>query len=325
MNKFFGLILLILSGSYSIEVKVGNTAYYGVAGYDFSFEAEDIPLEEDAILVGRSRLDYPLSFLNLNLGLSNSFENADKGFWELILTKNLMNPTGLMIDDDWMGSRVSEGSNTASVYLPFSHTESKVDFSYQKLVYRTYFKNPKLFYNNENWLGIQFTAEYLEADVKGIESGWQGFGGEKQYFSKLFTDTSVIKYESYNLELSLLSQIDLWQGDNNDLNLRVEFSPLSYLRDKDDHILRGKTSVTSGLGGSLGGEILWNYYLTKSLKSNISLGYFYRMTWGEMRQEFYADDPGTSDSNEKGLVIEGIENTVYLKAWRILFNLVYEF
>jgi hypothetical protein len=325
VNKFFGLILTLILTSYSLEIKVGNSTYYGVVGYDFSFEAEEIPLEEDAILVGRSRLDYPLSFLNLNLGLSNSFDNADKGFWEFILTKNLVNPAELMIDDDWVGSRLSEGTNTANVYLPFSHTESKVDFLYQKLVYRAYFKNSKLFYNKENYLGIQFTAEYLEADVKGVESGWQGFGGEKQYFSKLFTDTSVIKYESYNLELSFLSQIDLWQGDNNDLNLRVELSPLSYLRDKDDHMLRGKASVSSGWGGALGGNLLWNYHILKYLKSSISLGYFYRMTWGEMKQEFYADDPGTSSSNEKGLVIEDIDNKIYLKAWRILFDLSYEF
>ena len=186
-----------------MDFHFGSASYLGAFGYDFSFDAGE---NDQSNTIGRSRLEYPLSNLNLTIGMANQFEN---GFWELEGTKNLIDPTDLMVDDDWVGVDLSEGQVEELVYIPFSHTESKTELSYQKLEYRVFFKNTKTFYGKQNWLGIQVMAEYVQADVVGVENGWQDSFFDKVYFSDIFTDTTVITYEYINIELALLSQIDI--------------------------------------------------------------------------------------------------------------------
>ena len=51
-----------------------------------------------------------------------------------------------MVDDDWIGTELSEGQIEETVFIPFSHTESKIELSRQKTEYKIFFKNPKKFY-----------------------------------------------------------------------------------------------------------------------------------------------------------------------------------
>ena len=74
---------------------------------------------------------------------------------------------------------------------------------------------------------MQAKAEYMSADIIRVENGWQQSYFDKVTFSKVFIDTTVIKYKYYNFELSLLSQIDFPIGLHDSIMFRSECSPLS--------------------------------------------------------------------------------------------------
>ncbi|MFH1699762.1 MAG: omptin family outer membrane protease [Candidatus Zixiibacteriota bacterium] len=255
-----------------------------------------------------SEIEYPLDTYmgGGHLSFIGKLKGDLKWLLNLSYFTNLKDPTKPALDSDWLKSLTYDFDEK------FSYTESDNTLKATDIDINVAFNLA-----NKPKFTISAAAGYMYQKFSfkafGID-GWYLTYENDQYDSvyyQEYNDTLVLinKYTYHIPYLALQSQIRAINPIN--LNLNLGFSPLTFGRDFDDHVLRKKTGegTCSGATLILSGDIEWPFWKRQNGSDfSINLGYRYLSisTSGEQRQEFYGDDPGTSD-DETGLFLRGID------------------
>lgn len=230
-----------------------------------------------------SKLTYPV-----DLPLAGGRATLSWGAFALALSfhTGLGQPSGKMVDSDFAGS--SE----------FSHTESRVTAKLWSAELAGRMRVAELA-QSPGVLPLSLVVGFRHAsnvwDVYGA-SGWQGLVGPRVSVS--IPDSVHALHYTSRYEIPFFgARLDGHLGDS--LVLSGEARLLSaWSQHEDDHLLRAKrgTASTQAFGWSLSGEIAW------AVTGPLFLGAYgeVQMLNGSdmLKQRFYGDDPGTTQSIE---------------------------
>ncbi|MEE9443937.1 MAG: omptin family outer membrane protease [candidate division Zixibacteria bacterium] len=229
--------------------------------------------------------------------------------WSLNLSyfTNLQDPDTPTTDSDWQKSLTYDFDemtvySESDVTLRATDIDINVEFDFAN--------KPK--FSISGALGYMY--QKFEFEAIGLD-GWFLIYENDQFDSLNFQsheDTLVgINQYTYHIPyIALKSQIRALNPVS--LNANIGFSPLTFGRDFDDHVLRNKEGrgTCSGATLILSGDIEWPFKKSANGSSiSLSLGYRYLSisTAGEQRQEWYGDDPASPNYDDTGDFYRGLD------------------
>lgn len=244
-------------------------------------------------------------------GGSISFIGKLKGNlnWSLNLSyfTNLQDPDTPTTDSEWEKS-LSFDFDELTVYSESNVTLKAIDIDI----------NIKFDFAKKPTFSISGAAGYMhqkfEFEAIGLD-GWFLIFENDQFDSLNFqshedTLVGINKYTYHIPYISLQSEIRAINPIS--INTNIGFSPLTFGRDFDDHVLRNKMGkgTCSGATLILSGGIEWPFRKTADGSSlSLSLGYRYLSisTAGEQRQDWYGDDPVSENYDDTGDFVRGLD------------------
>jgi len=252
-----------------------------------------------------SELEFPLEFYLAGVGLELAGRLPSGLPWSVggSIHTSLSDPSGYVKDSDWL---------TATLYgftEQFSYTDSDakgsaflLDLAAKMGVYH----HPKA--SVSGMAGLKY--QKFDYDVLGVK-GWQLDSLGNKFYFEAYKDELVGTYEvSYKMPYFGLTFWSLL-GSKLELDAKGAFAPRVFATDLDDHVLRNKTGEgdCSGTGYWFGGSLSWPIISSDNVPVLVigsGVEYSKISTDGDQTQTWYGDDPITSDEDEKGMVISGI-------------------
>ncbi|MBN1898886.1 MAG: omptin family outer membrane protease [Spirochaetes bacterium] len=310
-------------GRFSFEPTIyklwGNTTYH------IRFSEND-PVY--GTVYGDSELEYPLDIFMIGLNTALEFDLSGKRDLSFYLSAvhNITDPHDPMIDSDWI-TVPSYG-----VYNDlWSYTESDTRlYAWEMDISGGYSFINRLYYNS--LYNFQFILGYryhrYDYDIIGINYGWQETTSGEQTFRDSYKDQTVLKYlVSYHIPYLGL-RMDMDSPSGLEVGMQFSYSPYTFARDHDDHVLRYKEARTESSGTTIMAETKFVCPVIKSGSSItlLQLGFHYIniKTEGKQKQYFYGDDPGSA-GDETGLELPDIDNKVYSYQYVLSFSIVSRF
>jgi hypothetical protein len=258
--------------------------------------------------IGQSELEYPLDVFVAGLryrheiALTGRSAGLNLGAWI-----NVNQPSAKMRDSDWFGARASAGSATSTVLFKFSYTESRAEVNWLGGEAGADFGDFALFGKPVRY-GLSVRAERFAYRLFGVE-GWQRALGEPPVEVDSFTDEKVLTYGLTRIAPRLFADFRLAEGSA--VGWKAVFSGApAFAFDHDDHILRHKESDTFAFGFEAGASTELSFRLTAQSRFTVAADVAYLRTKGKMDQRFYGDDPFTTDKDETGTRISGVETRI---------------
>jgi len=277
----------------------------------------------------KSQLEFPLDGLMAGgvVGFRKNSASGRPRWVEIGVYTNIGNPGGKMLDHDWWNLRTGE-------YEKFSYTESDVEMKSLFLTLEGGISVATLGKSTDLSIIGGIWYHHIEQDIIGIE-GWQLDPTTGERVEGSILDTLVGFYRvTYKLPHA---------------GLRLEFNPsptitvdskaafaLVFASDFDDHMLRGKTAVSSITGRGLinGLDLLYSPGGNKGHGTFLetTCDFIYLTSSGTQTQEWYRDetwvDPNTGEETiqtEKGTRFLGIPHDINTTQFRLGLSLGYRF
>jgi outer membrane protease len=276
----------------------------GKTAYDIKINSYLSEISADVIW--ESRLEFPLNvyFAEVEGELTPARE---RGPWSLdfSVSKNINSKSGSMTDADWYDIPMYGVKEQFSSTSSDSRLDAWIADAKGRL---TIFERDLLL--AEAVAGIRY--EYFAFELTAVR-GWQDFGQGRVYFS-LYPRDNVLDYEiTYAIPYGGVS-LAYAPSPQENIRIRIEFSPVVGAWDRDDHILRNKLSTAHSFGTAVlgGADITWGISPGRG-PSNWFLGFGFDgghiSTKGEQTQEWYDDDP-ISQGDETGMKVSGIDDYI---------------
>ncbi|MEE8578175.1 MAG: omptin family outer membrane protease [candidate division Zixibacteria bacterium] len=204
---------------------------------------DDIPAVPGDTVFIASELNFPLNSFSAGLGIRLSSMLGDREDWalKLSLQKTVTQPSGDMIDDDWI--TVLNGYDGQ-----FSHTESDANGS----ILQVDFGLNKFFIHGEKiWVGLQGGIRYqkIKQDIDNFTGWWFDADNDTTYLQS-YSGAQALTYEvTYTMPYAGLIAT-YFASRNLSLTGSAAFARVT-AKDEDDHLLRFKLSTAEGSGDGL--------------------------------------------------------------------------
>lgn len=251
------------------EIDVGTTTYG--------------PTQE-TVIVG-SRLRFPVEVTAFKLG-GNLSLSALKINSEVLFS--VSNSDNVLKDWDWYEG---SGGQQTFIYGVADNDESMLGLGLSagyelrsgalKLTPKVSFDYWRFEFDNENLTQI---------DYAGFDQGGRIWPLETP--NRFDTTGAVLRYEIDYLLLSAGGEVSFESDIGFFARVDFLFSPLTFVSDLDEHLLRGKESETSGTGTSGRAEILAGFRILENLAIHGAVSYRYIDTSGDQTQRIPREDGG---------------------------------
>ncbi len=261
----------------------------------------------------QSKLEFPLNSLVLGVGADYSVQRRGMEEWRFKLSAGtaIGGPWGPLKDHDWY---LVEDAPP----IKFSYTESEAEM----FLFEVDAGAEKRLHSSDEahfFASLQYSFQYISQNALGY-SGWQYVQDpnppvDDDYVYAIAVMNSDLLALEYTIAYQRLAAggVLRWQPYPR-LGIDLTLLPqLTYVRDKDDHVLRNKLSTAMGIGFGGEGELSityrWpsaqNYESYMSLTGNL----LYLRAVTEQTQKWYGDDPGTSE-DDTGQKYTGITHII---------------
>jgi hypothetical protein len=230
--------------SYTLKFDVAPVGGYHWGTTKYTMESTDVA----------SELDFPLDFFSA--GFRWQVTAVNNGFVDWSVSHELVaavsNPGGFFTDRDWF-------IDTDGTRQEFSNTKSNTD----GMMWQTRDEITKMVYHGDTWdisVFAGFAWQKIKQDAIDV-TGWQLVSDTAgNYFVVHFSfDTLALSYdiEYYRPLVGIVPRIYLKPSII--LEARLAGSPLMYLKDLDNHRLRGFTLSSDGHGYSLESRVKFRF------------------------------------------------------------------
>lgn len=261
----------------------------------------------------QSKLEFPLNSLVLGVGAEYSVQRREMEEWRFKLSAGtaISGPWGLLKDHDWY---LVEDAPP----IKFSYTESEAEM----FLFEVDAGGEKRLHSSGEahyFASLQYSYQYISQNALGY-SGWQYVQDpnppvDDDYVYAIGVMNSDLLALEYTVVYHRLGAggVLRWQPYPR-LGIDLTLLPqLTYVRDKDDHVLRNKLSTAAGIGYGGAAELSITYRSpgTQEYQSYVGLtgNLLYLRAVTEQTQEWYGDDPGTSE-DDTGQKYTGISHII---------------
>jgi outer membrane protease len=265
--------------------------------------------DEGLTLCADSELGFPLDMYLASVDLEAAGKIGAMRPWSLKVTvqKNLNDPKEPMTDKDWFS--IPE----EAYQLTFSDTESDAEIDAMIVDFKGrvgLFATPAV--TLEAMAGYRYMDFSFE--IFGVRGWYLDMNLNRVYYDVLKGE-NVLDYDVtfYLPYVGVASHMKA----SPELGFDVEaaYSPSVTAEDLDDHVLRNKKAEAQCTGSAFLGSIEATYSLgggtaKPSWWIRLGLDFVSIDTEGDQDQVFYADDPGTPDTDETGMRFDNVDDEI---------------
>lgn len=162
------------------------------------------------------------------------------------------------------------------------------------------------------WCGVGIDLDYFDFSVTNLDQWYPSYSRYQDYLSAAYKDhirvnKLALTYFLIAAAPNINTRFRLRPTETLDLSVDASFSPLFFVYDQDDHILRKKLShgYTSGIAVKTAGRAAWQFNPLVGIELNVSWRYAYGD--GRQIQTEYADGDSKYEPLSHGIISLHVE------------------